>query len=328
MSTTSTTTDEQKLRTLVERIARHQKTLGLTDVDFVSRYQRHLSSTRTWRQRLVNGDLKELKLEKWIVKLQRMVSEIDSAVAIEDFYDLPISREIRSVYNLLQGQTNDRRCAVVLGPTGVGKSFIAKKLVAENPSTTAFFETRCDSTPYHLVRGVARAVGAPEVGGIGMQTDALFEFLKGRTMTVFIDEGHEAGVHLFKLIKSAINQTPTKWMLFAYPTQWRRLITASSGAWSEAQQLLGRTLKPVIDGWSDGVHREDVAAYLRAAAPELADDADSLAGAMTNDIRAHGNFRLLADALDTARMVADANGADITPEAVREQIANLIPHRK
>lgn len=326
--TTTTTTDEQKLRSLVERIARHQKTLGLTDTDFVARYQRHLSSTRTWRQRLVNGDWKEMKLSKWIEKLQRMVAEIDHAVVTDDFYDLPISREIRATYNLLQGQTNDRRCAVVLGPTGIGKTFAAKRLVAENPTANAFFETTPNSTPYHLVRGVARAVGAPEVIGIGAQTDALFEFLKGREMTVFVDEGHEAGVTLFKLVKSAINQTRTRWMLFCYPTKWRRLVTASDDAYSEAQQLLGRTLKPVIDGWADGVHREDVAAYLRAAAPELTDDADSLAGTLTDTIRSHGNLRLLADALDTARMVADATGTDITPAAVREQIAGLIPHRK
>lgn len=325
---TTTTTEEQKLRSLVERIARHQKTLGLTDVDFVSRYQRHLSSTRTWRQRLVNGDWKEIKTAKWIEKLQRMVSEIDGAVVTDDFYDLPISREIRATYNLLQGQTNDRRCAVVLGPTGIGKTFAAKRLVSENPTANAFFETTPNSTPYHLVRGVARAVGAPDVAGIGAQTDALFEFLKGREMTVFVDEGHEAGVTLFKLVKSAINQTRTRWMLFCYPTKWRRLVTASDDAYSEAQQLLGRTLKPVIDGWADGVHREDVAVYLRAAAPELIDDADSLAGTLTDTIRSHGNFRLLADALDTARMVADATGTDITPAAVREQINNLIPQRK
>lgn len=325
---TTTTNEDQKLRTLVERIARHQKALGLTDVDFVARYQRHLSSTRTWRQRLCNGDWKEIKAAKWSVKLQRMVSEIDGAGVIEDFYDLPISREIRATYNLLQGQTNDRRCAVVLGPTGIGKSFAAKKLVAENPTANAFFETSPNSTPYHLVRGVARAVGAPEVGGIGAQTDALFEYLKGREMTVFVDEGHEAGVTLFKLVKSAINQTPTRWMLFCYPTKWRRLVTASDDAYSEAQQLLGRTLKPVIDGWADGCHREDVAAYLRAAVPELAEDADALAGTLTDTIRANGNLRLLADAIDTTRMVADATGNDITPAAIREQVAGLIPRRK
>jgi hypothetical protein len=325
---TTTTNEDQKLRSLVERIARHQKALGLTDVDFVARYQRHLSSTRTWRQRLCNGDWKEIKAAKWSVKLQRMVSEIDGAGVIEDFYDLPISREIRATYNLLQGQTNDRRCAVVLGPTGIGKSFAAKKLVAENPTANAFFETSPNSTPYHLVRGVARAVGAPEVGGIGAQTDALFEYLKGREMTVFVDEGHEAGVTLFKLVKSAINQTPTRWMLFCYPTKWRRLVTASDDAYSEAQQLLGRTLKPVIDGWADGCHREDVAVYLRAAVPELAEDADALAGTLTDTIRANGNLRLLADAIDTTRMVADATGNDITPSAIREQIAGLIPRRK
>lgn len=323
-----TTTEEQKLRSLVDRIARHQKALGLSDSDFVARYQRHLSSTRTWRQRLVNGDLRQMKLTKWVENLQRMVNEIDGSVAITTFYDLPISQAIRATYNLLQGQTNDRRCAVVLGPTGIGKTYIAKKLVAENPTANAFVETTPNCTPYHLVRCIARAVGAPEVSGIGAQTDALFDYLKGREMTVFVDEGHEAGVPLFKLVKSAINQTRTRWMLFCYPTQWSKLITASAGAWSESQQLLGRSLGFVIDSWSDGCHRNDVAAYIRAAVPELDADAETIAGQITDTIRTHGNLRLLADAIDTARMVANATDAEITPAAIREEIANLIPRRK
>lgn len=324
----TTTDQQQKLRTLVERIARHQKSLGLNDTAFVARYQRHLSSTRTWRQRLVNGDMREMKLDRWIEKLQRMASEIDGSGVIESYYELPISQAIRDTYNLLQGQTNDRRCAVTLGPTGIGKSFTARKLVSEAPTNSAFFEARSDSTPYHLVRGVARAVGAPEVTGIGAQTDALFEFLKGREMTVMVDETHESGVQLFKLVKSAINQTPTRWMLFCYPTKWKRLVSANNDAYAEAQQLLGRTLKPVIDGWIDGVHRADVATYIRLATPELADDAETIAGATTDTIRENGNLRLLADAVDTARMVSDATGDDITPAAIREQIQNLIPRRK
>lgn len=323
-----TTTTHTQLSDLVARIQRHQAALGLGDEAFVARYQRHLSSTRTWRQRLINGDYTQLKIPKWIEKLQRMTSEIDGAIIIEDFYELPIAQEIRTAYNLLQGQTNDRRCAVILGPTGIGKSFAAKKIVAEDPTRNAFFEASGNTTPYHLVRGVARAVGAPEARGVGAQTDALFEFLKGRHMTVMVDETHEAGVILFKLIKSAINKTPTRWMLFSYPTKWRRLVSASDDAYAEAQQLLGRTIKPVIDTWATGVHRADVAAYLRAALPEIANDADALAGTITDTIRANGNFRLLADAIETARMITESTGADITPADIRQQIEALTPNHR
>jgi hypothetical protein len=77
-------------------------------------------------------------------------------------------------------------------------------------------------------------------------------------MTMFIDEAHEGGTTLMKIVKTLIDETPARFVQLAYPTEYDRVKTATAGALDEAKQLLGRTMKPVYDDYRNGLREEDV----------------------------------------------------------------------
>ncbi|HTJ78508.1 MAG TPA: hypothetical protein VL357_05890 [Rariglobus sp.] len=60
---------------LVLHIAAHQRALGLSDVAFVKRYP-DLSSARTWRTRLIPGTWEEVRLNRWVPALRRVMAAI------------------------------------------------------------------------------------------------------------------------------------------------------------------------------------------------------------------------------------------------------------
>lgn len=62
---------------LVFEIAAHQRALGLSDTAFVARYP-VLGSVRTWRTRLVNGAINELRVEGWAPRLRQLVAAIEA----------------------------------------------------------------------------------------------------------------------------------------------------------------------------------------------------------------------------------------------------------
>lgn len=62
---------------LVFEIAAHQRALGLSDTAFVARYP-VLGSVRTWRTRLVNGAIDELRVEGWAPRLRGLVAAIEA----------------------------------------------------------------------------------------------------------------------------------------------------------------------------------------------------------------------------------------------------------
>ena len=63
--------------------------------------------------------------------------------------------------------------------------------------------------------------------------------LRTRSVTLAIDEAHDLGPRCLDTVKTLINQTPTRVVLFAWPTLWRRL---ERGAFEETRQLLGNRL--------------------------------------------------------------------------------------
>lgn len=323
------TEQQQRVSELVERIEKHQKNLGLKDGPFVRRYQRHLGSSKTWRERLCGRDWKEFgaRLDKWERKLAAFVLEIDGNAAMETYYDaLPIAVYVQAAFDILQGTHTDRRCAWIIGTTGTGKSMSLRRIVHDNPRRAVYLsanETWKDSR-MQIARGLAMALGCAEGNSAAATFRNVIEHLKGNPLTLCIDEMHEGGVLLMKLLKSIVNETASKVMVGIYPTAWNRLVNGSTDATAEAQQLLGRSVKPIDVRWARGLTLKDVETYLHCAT-ELAGECRLLAERILPDVRRGGNLRILADAVELARMNADEGDGEVDAELIESAVRELMP---
>ena len=131
------TEQQERVNKLIERIERHQRTLKISDQRFVARYQEFLRSTDTWRRRLCGRRWDEIgrNLEKHEHALNRLVAILDGGQEIGDYYEqMPIAIHAQNMYDMLQGQTNDRRVVFLIGPTGIGKTWVMKWLARQKPS--------------------------------------------------------------------------------------------------------------------------------------------------------------------------------------------------
>lgn len=321
--------ETNELERLISRIEKHQKALRLNDTQFVARYQRYVRSTRTWRNRLCARAWEELlpRRGKWEKLLRAFVAEIDGGTPVAEFFErLPIARYGMALYERLQGQSTDRRCGFLLGTYGVGKTVTLRRLADADPTRTVYVranETWRDSR-MQIASALARAVGSPEEPSAAATFRGVVEYLKSSPMTVLVDEAHEGGVLLLKLVKTIIDETACKFILGTYPTAWQRLVNGSTDAVAEAQQLLGRTLKPIQTRWTQGLGMEDVSAYLESAGA-CNGAAATVAERILPLVRRGGNYRVLADALESARIQADEADTEMDGAAVEEAVAALVP---
>ena len=119
------TEQQQRVKALIARVEQHQKTLGLPDVRFVARYQEYLRSTKSWRERLIPCNWDEIgrALGKWEKALNTLVALIDGGSEIGEYYEaLPIAKYGEAAYDMLQGQSTDRRVVFLIGPPAWAKA--------------------------------------------------------------------------------------------------------------------------------------------------------------------------------------------------------------
>ena len=320
---------QKNVNALIERIERHQAALKLNDSRFVARYQRHLGSTKTWRDRLCARNWAEIgrTLEKWEQKLRLFVAELDGQVQLVDFQDsLPIAKYGQQLYDSLQDQRNDRRVAWLIGPTGVGKSWTMARIKSENPRDSVYYHVNrgAKDSMMEISKQLARATNASTATSAAGTFANVVEALIANPLTLIIDDVHEGGVLMLKLVKHLVDDTRVKLILGTYPTAWNALVNGSTDAHAEAQQLLGRSLKPVEKRWIKGVTVPDVTAYLKGAIGGNG-DCKVVAERITPTLVRNGNFRLLADAVELARINADEDGEDLSADMVADAIEVICP---
>jgi hypothetical protein len=227
------------------------------------------------------------------------------------------------MYDVLQGQNNDRRVAFLIGPTGIGKSWVMKWLAKQNPNEAAYIYTNeCwDESMPQIARGIAHVIGATVNKSSGRDTFAhVTSVLRAMPITLLIDDVQKSGVLGLKLIKSLVDDTRCKFILGVYPQSWNKLIHGSTDAYAEAQQIIGRTIKPVVTHWRDGLRHQDISAYMKLAG--VKGDCVTIAQRIAPPIQKNGNMRLLSDAVSLAAINADeqdlAFDASLVEAAVRE----------
>lgn len=325
--------EEQRKRIagLVVRIVEHQSALRLTNSSFVARYQTRLGGVDTWR-RLRESDWAGIggRLEKWEGRLTALCADLDGAVDITEFFaEMPIARYGAQAYDALQGQRNDRRVTWLVGPTGVGKSWTMRRILETNPRATAYVHVTpaWRDSMLQISRGLAKAVGAAEENSGAATFNNVVEILKAHPATVLIDDLHDGGVLILRLVKNLVDDTRAKFILGTYPTAWAALLNGSNVAQSEAQQLLGRSLKPTRSDWVKGLTSEDCAAYARLSCGVSATAARALGERIAPLVRQNGNLRVLADAVETARLNADVANRDVDADLIEAAVIELCPKR-
>lgn len=297
----------EEFRGLLDELQRMQKACGWSDRTMVSRY-RQLGSTRTWRQRLCADDLTGLNLERQARQLRELQAQLAGGTPVEVFHsDLPFAKAMDRKLARLEGQSNDRRILVALATTGCGKSAWARHAVAEDRSSRVYVRLRpsCREKKVNICTAICDALGDPaESNGEAATETKVITLLRAMPRTIFIDEAHEGGVALMKLIRAFVDETSARFVYLAYPTEYERVRTANTGSIVEAQQFIGRTMKPIFDDYAAGTTVEDVAVLLQR---ELGwgREASSVAAEILPSLRRSYNLRLLADAIDEAKAAAD-----------------------
>ncbi|MDF3129260.1 AAA family ATPase [Kiritimatiellaeota bacterium B1221] len=326
--------DDQKSRVnrLIERLELFQSSNNLSDVKFVSRFQKFLGSTKTWRQRLCARKWEELAgaegdgLGKWEQRLGALVAELDGSTDMTQYLDkLPISQYAAVMYERLQGQGSDRRCMMLVGNYGVGKTWAMRSIRRNNIGETVLIEAdiswRRSWSP--IARALAEKLGAAQGNSAAATFQNVIDYLKLNPQTLLVDEGHEGGVFILKMLKTLINETRCKVMIATYPTGWNKLTKSSQDAYQEARQLLGRTIKPIETRWAKGVTADDVEAYIEGFAPTVGTDSKALAKRITGKVRDNGNLRLLADAIDNAAIMAEEANLPLSAIHIEKSVLNL-----
>jgi hypothetical protein len=319
-----------KIEPLIQRLEKHQKAKDLSDVQFVALYQRFLRSAKTWRQRLCGRDFKDLNLTRWFKQLQELVSKIDGgSAAPEDFFDqMPFAQQLEEIVTVLRAQVTDRRNVYALATTGVGKSVFARNFVRRNPQDSAYVRMNedCRNRPKQIALEIADAIGMKREVSDARLFSGLVDRLQAEPLTIFIDEAHEGGHKLMQIVKTLIDETPARFVQLAYPTEFDRVRSATTGALDEAKQLIGRTIKPIFDNYREGLHVPDVQCYLTCSGLDE-ESARDVADLILPAVRANGNLRVLADAVEAARLVSAEEGKEIDASTLRLAVQAQCPRR-
>lgn len=320
-------TQLEESKILVDRLISLQTTLKLSNAAFVARFRDSrgallLGSERTW-ERMKESDWSTLTLDRWIQKLREAVVHLDGGTPIEQVYeDLPFYRTASKELDRLEGQTNDRRVLVILAITGTGKTIWARSQARANPAARLYLR----ATPAWRESGMAmclelgRAMGlsdALEGQSYAKAVALVANHLRMNRRTVIIDEAHDGGILLMKLLRFWIDTTDTRFVYMAYPTEWARVVAASRGYLAEAKQFVGRALKPILDDWSSGPTDKDVAKFI-ARRMEVPNVTNPLLPEIASIVRQSGGLRLLSDAI--AESAQQADGEMVTMASILESV--------
>jgi len=314
----------REIGAVTSRLQEIQTSRKLSDRELVDEYP-DLGSTKTWRQRLVSGNLEGLNLERAFTRLRRVAVLLTGEQPDEVFYrELPFTREMAARVALLEQQTNDRRIVVCLAPNGVGKSATSRWLVGQSRARRVAVRMlpTWRNKLLHIYTGICAAMGqAIQTTNVSDAEQHAIALLRGQPRTLFIDQAHEGGLALMHILRALVDETPSRFVYLAYFTAFRTVQTGSTDALIEAKAFLGRCLKPVFDLYSDGTHVADVALYLRRAAGLSTAVAEGVSNKVTPILQATANLRLLDDAITSARAADDSD--DARPDAIVSEVYRL-----
>lgn len=310
-----TTTEHPIITPLVARFVELQKTLGLGNTAFAARYKKFIPSERAW-DRLKDGTWAgHHKEDKLIKALQDMVLYIEAAQSFskDEFILTPFAVRMNAHFERLLGSTKDRRCLICLAPEGVGKSWWASSVVVKD--TTRRFYIRLSHTwrekSFHLAKGIAERLGAPIEKNPSKQMETLIAYIRSHpNLVLIIDEGHNGGVALLRLIKDLIDETDIRIVYLAFPTEFDQVRNSNLGSMAEARQIFRRCIRPIFDDYRDGIAAKDIQSVLVGSGFPLTAEVRTVAATLAPKLSRNQNLSTLADAIDEAKCDAADTSSD------------------
>ena len=248
MSTTQdplTQFEADELVALAQRARAWQEQRGYSDTELLRRMP-GLGSTKTF-SRVLKRDLAELDIDRWLSEYRAVLAVIESLSGreqkeVELFEDMTTVVQLRRALVEIIEEKSIRRVVLVEADSGLGKSsgltLLQRKYGQSILVVEALIAWR--DNPNSLLGAVLEALGVTDMP---LSSEARMRMvlakLRARSVTLAIDEAHDLGPRCLDTVKTLINQTPTRVILFAWPTLWRRLERA---AFEETRQLLGNRL--------------------------------------------------------------------------------------
>ena len=151
------------------------------------------------------------------------------------------------------------------------------------------------------------------------QMETLIQALRARPETIFlIDEGHNGGVALLKMMKDLIDETSVRFVYCAFPTEFDAVRSTSVGSMAEARQLFRRCIRPIFDDYRDGIGARDISAFLKGSGFPASHELETVAATLAPKLARNQNLSTLADAVEEARIDAEEREGNPTLQAVVE----------
>lgn len=319
----------KEIGALAARFSELQRTLGLKNGAFAARYRKYVGSEKAWNAVKDNRWDGYLNPEKLVAKLREFARFIDAAQsydADEFVQGLPFVRNMNARFEALLGADKDRRCLLCLSPQGVGKSWWASSIVKDDPARRTYVRVPFTwrEKPMHLTRGLASALNLPEKKNPAAQEAELIEGLRKREdHVVVIDEAHNGGVALMKLLKDLIDETRARFVYLAFPTEFDIVSGSGVGAIGEARQFLRRCLRPVFDTYRSGIGAADVVDFMAGSGVEKNGELRAFAAEVAPVLAGKHNLADLSDALANARAEAEDADARLTLALVKSAIEQI-----
>ncbi len=312
-----------EINELTKRFVAHQRALGLSDARFAGRYERFLGSHKTWLKLKCGDWAGHVNESRILDKLKKFAEQIDGARTFdsEQFYrTLPYVQQMNAQLERLLASPLDIRGLVALGPQGLGKSWWASDVMAQNAKeeqSAKYFYLRLLAShrerSYQIARAIMEKLGGTCPPNPGDIMPALIAHAKalGEFVIIF-DEAHNGGIALFKVLKDLIDETAMRFVYLGFPTEFDVIVGSNRSAIGESRQTLRRCLQPICDEFRDGVMVADVEAYLAGQGFPRNGELRKVAAEIQPLITVRYNLTTLATAVREARKQAEDQDVKLT----------------
>ncbi|MES2596405.1 MAG: ATP-binding protein [Verrucomicrobiota bacterium] len=248
------------------------------------------------------------------------------------YEDMSTTKAVRAAYTRLRLSGTKAKLVIIEGQTGMGKTssgeIIATKTRDLNP-TASIHSIEATSAwkgrPGPMMAAMLRALGMPDNSRSGAaKLEKLVEALNQRPTTFIIDEIHDGGVDMLRMLKTLLNRSSVKVVLLAHPRLFRDL---ENEAWDDVRQLTGNRLLARID--LGRVTEADATMMLTKRVPSLNGDTKQAAVTLAKAAHGNGNFALIREIIVRLQRHATRNKAKaLTMQDVEKALREELRDRK
>ncbi|HEY1048244.1 MAG TPA: ATP-binding protein [Prosthecobacter sp.] len=295
----STPTPAQEIRSIANDILEWAETSDISKAELLRQHPA-LGSDKTLLS-ISKGQTSELDLDKWLPAyrgvLQAIIPEAEEE-ADPLYEDLSTTWALRREFTRLKVSRTNAKLIIVEGITGMGKTssgrIIAKKMRDLN-AVSALHSVEASAgwgdRPNAMISAILRVLGIQDSGrSQAARLEKLLEALNAHPCVILVDEVHDVAGRCLRVLKTILNQSPTKIVLLTHPRLFRDLEREN---WDDVSQLTGNRLLARIN--LGEIQAADVALILKRRLPALNGDTDTAAKTLAAAAKANGNFAFVRE---------------------------------